>query len=1254
MVSNEKFPDEVNPRIVLNSLLFPIGKAWHEDNPPWFDAVRSYEEAVSKLPEMLATDPDSIVDTCINFTNGSSMLFKCRIINGELFGPNTEEACSTFEKNQRTPGLALANGETYSLTLIGDIEYSYLIIETDELKVQQGEQYADAFLRFKKSIAEKQYTSGVITKGYRTQIPLMLGTKWCAMNHLDYNTLMRAGEDFINLSGNFIISGILRYLQPNMTKPLNKELVQRNDYDNQVSRVEVQYSRGCGYEHSYYIVASCLRRKDKKTSTGKTIAVNDYGFSLQMNHATMNTFAGTVTGSNKTLINFVPIKVMFAAFGCLTDGDMLDYICPGRDDSEGLVTSISNAVLYGFKHAEIYEKAHIQLDNTPYNFLKLKEPWTQDLALYMIGSAILRPQVLSALAERCAGDEVNYRKTVADTTRGVLNETFMPAIGNRNGVDRNVAVCLTMGSIVRDLYLVGANLKAQKFKNSLENKRIRWGQQITKEFKAFHVSRLNHDLIQAVASLETSVRNSSFDNILRDRLKIIGLNMGDNMANGLVSSFKGSGGENSKIRNSTVEAKNAIFIWNKIREVLKTPSLRQHDVNEKWVNRRPHSSEIFFLDSIQGPDSSSIGKYRTMCIYTRSTVVSPEDGVIKYLDSVPTFQHKISSDVIRDYYVVSINGSLVGYIPHHNPVEDVYADMMLKRRTGELIPTESSVILNNVNSRLDIWLDEGRILAPFVIVKNAFDGANPKKEFVAFLRECMEKIGNFQNGIRKGFIEYLDCDMIIQNCVVADCIRSYYENPGKYTHVSIGSAIDGIVVAANPCGTLNLPNRAQIATNHLKQAAGYPICKNPQLMYINNMDILIGAHQPLVQSHAYRQMHLNEVPCGQHVIVAYMQYAYNQEDAIVVNRRSVENGLMEIDTYDTIISQKTKSDERFAIPPLDGTTPLRGDIASYNKLGSVSCLPKEISSTFNEGDVLISKVRQTPNGVIDISETNKMPSATATANPRPRRCIEKHYIHERDASKKVLTTGEYRVLIPGDKCNFLHCQKETVGRIVDPESLPYTADGIVPDLIFNPVSIFKRKTYGMNYESAMGLLASYYGCFIETSTYGTSRTPDEISEQLAKCGLDPDGFVTMYDPETGMPTKAYLGVCYYQRQHHMVETKLNIRCGGPRDPATNQPTKGKRKHGGTKFDRMSCDALTSSGASSISIDYHLNGCNKIEVGICQRCHGVECFKDLGTKQWKCPTCGYHSDILITYTPMASVQLFQLLTGLHFKVKVNEE
>ena len=169
----------------------------------------------------------------------------------------------------------------------------------------------------------------------------------------------------------------------------------------------------------------------------------------------------------------------------------------------------------------------------------------------------------------------------------------------------------------------------------------------------------------------------------------------------------------------------------------------------------------------------------------------------------------------------------------------------------------------------------------------------------------------------------------------------------------------------------------------------------------------------------------------------------------------------------------------------------------------------------------------------------------------------------------------------GDKFASRHGQKGTIGITYTQEDMPFTAEGISPDLIINPHAIPSRMTIGHLVEALMSKVAACMGKEGDATPF-TSVTVDNISHALHRCGYQSRGWEVMYNGHTGQRLQAqiFLNPTYYQRLKHMVDDKIHSRGRGPTQVLTRQPVEGRARDGGLRFGEMERDCIISHGAAS--------------------------------------------------------------------------
>ena len=160
-----------------------------------------------------------------------------------------------------------------------------------------------------------------------------------------------------------------------------------------------------------------------------------------------------------------------------------------------------------------------------------------------------------------------------------------------------------------------------------------------------------------------------------------------------------------------------------------------------------------------------------------------------------------------------------------------------------------------------------------------------------------------------------------------------------------------------------------------------------------------------------------------------------------------------------------------------------------------------------------------------------------------------------------------------------HGQKGTIGMTYNQEDMPYTKDGITPDIIMNPNAIPKRMTIAQLIECVFGKVGTIAGCEMDATPF-RKVTVENITEVMEKMGYKGAGTEILYNGKTGEQITAaiFMGPTFYYRLKHLVEDKQHSRATGPYQLLTYQPAEGRSRDGGFRFGEMERDCMLSHGS----------------------------------------------------------------------------
>lgn len=432
-------------------------------------------------------------------------------------------------------------------------------------------------------------------------------------------------------------------------------------------------------------------------------------------------------------------------------------------------------------------------------------------------------------------------------------------------------------------------------------------------------------------------------------------------------------------------------------------------------------------------------------------------------------------------------------------------------------------------------------------------------------------------------------------------VKSHQGDLARYTHVEIHPSLMLSVYTS----TIALSNHNQAPRNIFSGAQGKQAIGIYASNFNNRIDtmsyILHYPQRRLVSTRYSDFLNASQLPNGENLIVAISTHTgYNQEDSIIFNKDSIDRGMFNITSYKSYIfnedaNEKTGEKIFFANPfelKAEGKPIEIKKYADYTKIDKYG-YPKE-NEYIQEGNVIVGKVKIeetapdkvnlddvfNENDVKNVTYKNIVEIADKTINGK----IDKVYVKQNYSTglrDMKIRMRKFKTPELGDKAASTHGQKGVCGMILPAISMPFTKDGIVPDIIINPHAIPSRMTIGHLLECVLNKVAVKDGTLIDGTPFDNTNL-DYFYNRLEEHGMERYGNEILYDGQSGnqISTDIFIGPTHYYRLKHMVSDKINHRDHGKILSLTMQPTKGRANEGGLRIGEMESNALISHGMAS--------------------------------------------------------------------------
>ena len=994
---------------------------------------------------------------------------------------------------------------------------------------------------------EKEET--VILKNVQLAIiPIMLHSRLCMLSNQPFDLLREMGECPYDQGGYFIVDG--------------KEKVIVSQENNCANRIFVNRGRDPKYAWSSFI---------RCTSEDESVFPKTLYFHMLSQEVAQGKRRNAIIAMIPQIGTSINLFVLFRALGIESDYEILEYILGDQ------VNSPQNKKYVDLLYASIIDSNTIYTQQQALEYLAQFTQYNSvDNLLYILYEHLF-PNVQKDLEAkaRFLGYAINR---IIKTAAGTLPET-----DRDNYMLKRVGISgFLMADVFKDLYNHFRNTVRTLLDNSYN-------------FGGFQSGNID------IKNLVNDVNKSKVFTV-------------DKLMYGLIKSLKGNWGLTNESSKSGISQD-----LSRVSYVGFISHLRRvnNPMDPSIKIASPHrlaGSQWGYMCPCESPDGASIGLIKNMALLCHITFNIHSSYVLRALAPFTIIDFKqIPITQLAHVCKLKVNNNLIGAVS--NPAELVEYVKLL-RRTG-FINIFTSINWRIYDNEINIFTEGGRCARPLIIadrynkIKKLSTSwmqlvkgiAIPDAEYDMYQVTYIDPFKHYNvpdNDIKavmkrlekeSGCIEFIDVEES-NTCMIAVDLADLESGRCKFTHCEIEPS----TIFSLYSSTIPLSNHNQAPRNIFSGAQGKQAIGTYATNFNNRIDtmsyMLFYPQKPFVGTRYMKYLNTDKLSNGENLIVAIASYTgYNQEDSVIINKSSIERGCFNLTYFKSHISseEEISDTERviFANPATMVANQKQVELQqplNYNTIDDNGMPVKNAYIT--EGCALVGKCLQ--RSIMDEEARQRVMTykgKVEVANKTVSGFVDKVVVYKNNLGNREakIRLRKWRIPELGDKAASRHAQKGVVGLVLPQEAMPFTSNGLVPDIIINPHAFPTRMTIAHLLEAILAKSCACTGSLYDGTAF-EDGDHESVIKMLEQYGLDRHGDEIMYNGLTGeqMSSEIFIGPTFYYRLKHMVADKINYRHkhNSKIVGMTRQPTKGRGEDGGLRIGEMEMNVLLSHGIAS--------------------------------------------------------------------------